>query len=143
MDDVRRKLSRDFWPTLKAGLCYWPIIGMFNSRFVPVMNRPAFSSFAGVFWNVYISYQANNDGMDVGEVVCKEPLKETLNATSSGAGDPAVMPDDETVEGEPHTVNSKASRVAEGVPTKGGDAKKERAPPTGGKLMRRTSVVSM
>lgn len=140
MDDVRRKLSRDFLPTLKVGMSYWPIIGMLNSRFVAVMNRPAFSSFAGVFWNVCISYQANNDGMDVGDVVLKEPLN-TISS-SSRAGDPAVMPDDadddDSAESESHTLNSKA---AEG---RGGDAKKRTPSSTGGeKIVRRTSVVSM
>ncbi|CAN0469203.1 unnamed protein product, partial [Laminaria digitata] len=76
MDDVRRKLSHDFAPTLKNGLCYWPLVGMLNAAFVPVLSRPAVSSFAGVFWNVYISYQANHNGMEVGELSVVYPLTE-------------------------------------------------------------------
>lgn len=68
MDDVRHRLSQDFIPTLKTGACYWPFIGALNSAFIPVLSRPAFSSFTGVFWNVYISYQANHNGMEVGDV---------------------------------------------------------------------------
>lgn len=68
MSDVYRKLSRDFLPTLKNAVLFWPLVSVVNSVFVPVLSRPAFSSFMGVFWNVYISYQANHNGMEVGEL---------------------------------------------------------------------------
>ena len=83
MDDVRRKLSHDFAPTLKNGLCYWPLVGMLNAAFVPVLSRPAVSSFAGVFWNVYISYQANHNGMEVGELSVVYPLTEAESAPAA------------------------------------------------------------
>lgn len=54
-------------PTLKNAVLFWPVVSVFNSVFVPVLSRPVFSSFMGVFWNVYISYQANHNGMEVGE----------------------------------------------------------------------------
>jgi len=68
LNDVHRKLSRDYMPTLKNALLFWPMVSVVNSAFVPVLTRPIFSSFVGVFWNVYISYQANHNGMEVGEV---------------------------------------------------------------------------
>lgn len=68
LDDVHKKLSRDYVPTLKTALLFWPLVSVVNSAFVPVLSRPIFSSSVGVFWNVYISYQANHNGMKVGEV---------------------------------------------------------------------------
>lgn len=68
MSDVYRKLSRDFLPTLQNAVLFWPLVSVVNSVFVPVLSRPIFSSFMGVFWNVYISYQANHNGMEVGEM---------------------------------------------------------------------------
>ncbi|CAM9149632.1 unnamed protein product [Pylaiella littoralis] len=101
-DDVYRKLSRDFVPTLKNALLFWPLISVVNSALIPVLSRPIFSSFAGVFWNVYISYQANHNGMDVGElsvvysqteeregvltkVVVEKAVEETAVATTAAA----------------------------------------------------------
>ena len=55
-------------PTLKNAVLFWPLVSVVNSAFVPVLSRPMFSSFMGVFWNVYISYQANHNGMEVGEM---------------------------------------------------------------------------
>ncbi len=68
LTDVHRKLERDYVPTLKNALLFWPLVSVVNSAFVPVLSRPIFSSSVGVFWNVYISYQANHNGMEVGEV---------------------------------------------------------------------------
>ncbi|CAM9241685.1 unnamed protein product, partial [Hapterophycus canaliculatus] len=86
MTDVRRKLSRDFLPTLKNALLFWPLVSVLNSKFVPVLNRPVVSSFAGVFWNVYISYQANHNGMEVGELSEVFPLTEQEDRALREAG---------------------------------------------------------
>ncbi|CAM9338442.1 unnamed protein product [Ectocarpus fasciculatus] len=75
MGDVRNKLSRDFTPTLKNAILFWPVVSVINSTFVPVLSRPVFSSFVGVFWNVYISYQANHNGMEVGELSVVYPAE--------------------------------------------------------------------
>lgn len=148
MDDVRRKLSRELVPTLKNGVCYWPLVGMLNSAFVPVLSRPAMSSFAGVFWNVYISYQANNNGMEVGELSVVYPSTEAAESTraalrsevgpkfaSNGGG------------GEKVSVSAKG-----GVDSQGKNASGEEEDPAAGgrgcvkkksNLVRRTTVVSM
>ncbi|CAM9758048.1 unnamed protein product [Scytosiphon promiscuus] len=86
MSDVRRKLSRDFVPTLKNALLFWPLVSVLNSKFVSVLNRPVVSSFAGVFWNVYISYQANHNGMEVGELSEVFPLTEEEDRALREAG---------------------------------------------------------
>lgn len=76
MGDVRTKLSRDFTPTLNNAILFWPVVSVINSAFVPVLSRPVFSSFVGVFWNVYISYQANHNGMEVGELSVVYPAEQ-------------------------------------------------------------------
>lgn len=144
MDDARRKLSHDFVPTLKNGLCYWPLVGVLNSAFVPVLSRPAMSSFAGVFWNVYISYQANHNGMDVGELSVVYPLTEAESARVAlrSEGGPSFAS------------NSGGGEVSAstkgGVDSKGKDSSGEEGGPAGGRgdvkkgtLVRRTTVVSM
>lgn len=133
MDDVRRRLSQDFVPTVKTGLCYWPIVGMFNAAFVPVMNRPAFSSFAGVFWNVYISYQANYHGMEVGEVSIVYPLPaaESVRATRRSSEEAAVVSGGKVIEKSTSSFG------------KDGNAAKERTGSKIGTIVRRTSVVSI
>jgi Mpv17 / PMP22 family len=59
LKDAAVRVKRDLPATATAGACYWPFIGLAQSRFVPVYNRPAVGSFAGLFWNIYLSHQAN------------------------------------------------------------------------------------
>jgi Mpv17 / PMP22 family len=59
LKDAAVRVKRDLPATATAGACYWPFIGVAQSRFVPVYNRPAVGSFAGLFWNIYLSHQAN------------------------------------------------------------------------------------
>ncbi|CAM9579939.1 unnamed protein product [Phaeothamnion confervicola] len=61
------KLKSEVPPTLAAGLCYWPVIGIFQYRFVDLINRPVFGSFAGIFWNTFLSHQANAPPLSVDE----------------------------------------------------------------------------
>jgi Mpv17 / PMP22 family len=59
LKDAAVRVKRDLPATVTAGACYWPFIGLAQSRFVPVYNRPAVGSFAGLVWNIYLSHQAN------------------------------------------------------------------------------------
>lgn len=147
MDDVRRKLSHDFAPTLKNGLCYWPLVGMLNAAFVPVLSRPAVSSFAGVFWNVYISYQANHNGMEVGELSVVYPLTEAESAPAALRSKivGAKFASDGGVGGAVSESTKKG-----GVDAKGNDSSGEEGVSKGGRgdvkkgnLVRRTTAVSM
>lgn len=156
-----RKLSRDFMPTLKNGLMFWPLISVVNSAFVPVLSRPIFSSFAGVFWNVYISYQANHNGMDVGEVsVVYSQTEETesvlakaeATAVAATAAVAVATPADAVVsdvQGQGVTASSTEDAavvvVREGRPEVAGTTASDLAAirKRRGKFVRRTSVVSM
>lgn len=161
MSDVYRKLSGDFLPTLKNALLFWPMVSVVNSAFVPVLSRPIFSSFMGVFWNVYISYQANHNGMEVGEMSVMYPrsqargqeevgLAKTVVAekTAEKAAVAAVASDVKAgveanavkapavvVEGNPEA-NSESEGAAAATATP--LCRKKR-----GRIVRRTSVVSM
>mmetsp|Transcript_7639 Transcript_7639/g.11472 ORF Transcript_7639/g.11472 Transcript_7639/m.11472 type:complete len:220 (+) Transcript_7639:48-707(+) len=53
------KVKQELLETTAVASCYWPFVGMANSKFVHVSNRPAVGSVAGLFWNVYFSGKAN------------------------------------------------------------------------------------
>lgn len=91
MGDVRTKLSRDFTPTLKNAILFWPVVSVINSAFVPVLSRPVFSSFVGVFWNVYISYQANHNGMEVGELSVVYPTEQKEEEAAEASQEAATL----------------------------------------------------
>ena len=144
MDDVRRKLSHDFVPTLKNGLCYWPLVGMLNAAFVPVLSRPAMSSFAGVFWNVYISYQANHNGMEVGDLSVVYPLTEAESARAAVRSEGGAMFASASGGG------AVSSSTEGGVDAKGKESSGEEGGPASGRgyvkkgnLVRRATAVSM
>ncbi|CAM9698383.1 unnamed protein product [Ectocarpus sp. 4 AP-2014] len=164
MGDVRTKLSRDFTPTLKNAVLFWPVVSVINSAFVPVLSRPAFSSFVGVFWNVYISYQANHNGMEVGELSVVYPAEQKEEGEEEAAvvtGAAAVALAEKAAEKKAVaaamaavSAGEKAAGISvgasanaatgagetaggeEGVPTE--PVRKKR-----GRFVRRTSVVSM
>ncbi|CAM9868679.1 unnamed protein product [Discosporangium mesarthrocarpum] len=69
--DVRVKLEGELVPTLKVSTCFWPLVGIVSFRFIPVINRPAMNGFAGFFWNIYLSHQANHGSLTLGEEVVK------------------------------------------------------------------------
>ncbi|KAG5190695.1 hypothetical protein JKP88DRAFT_352606 [Tribonema minus] len=77
-DAVDRKIRQDLLETTAAGACYWPFVGLLNSRFVPVTNRPVVGSFAGLFWNIYLSHKANESDLVVD--VALTPEQEVLLA---------------------------------------------------------------
>eukprot|EP00903_Cladosiphon_okamuranus_P018173 g16720.t1 len=167
LNDVTRKLSQDFVPTLKNAVVFWPVVSVFNSLFVPLLSRPMFSSFMGVFWNVYISYQANHNGMEVGEMsvvyprssqtqrqeevvaLVKEAVVEKKKAAEKTAVVAALAPG---VNGARVEVSSVTAPVlaSEGNPeatSEGEDGATSDAAPPGrkrrGRVVRRTSVMSM
>lgn len=167
MSDVYRKLSRDFMPTLKNAVLFWPLVSVVNSAFVPVLSRPMFSSFMGVFWNVYISYQANHNGMEVGEMSVLYPrssqeqrqdaaaLLKTAVAEKTTGKAAAVAGVASVVNGAGAAANSVAAPVVAGKgkpeatseSEDGAAAATAAATPPGrkrrGRIVRRTSVVSM
>lgn len=72
-DDARRCLARDLVPTMQVGILFWPAVGIMCSRFVPVMNRPAANSVAGLFWSMFMSHRANSGGMEPGIIATGTP----------------------------------------------------------------------
>lgn len=143
MNDVHEKLSRDLLPTVLNAFCYWPVVSVINTLFVPVISRPAMSSFAGVFWNVYISYQANHNGMEIGEVSEVSMMESeagtvpgTVELLSPGHGDTKVAVKEKAREDNSKTVSIEKEAEVEGQ-AKGAHRQ------TKGRVVRRTSVVSV
>jgi protein Mpv17 len=54
--DVKEKLDKEFWPTLKANWMLWPGAQLVNFGMVPVPYQVLFSNFVALFWNAYLSY---------------------------------------------------------------------------------------
>ena len=144
MEDVQHKLFRDLTPTIKNAYCYWPVVSVMNTLFVSVINRPAMSSFAGVFWNIYMSYQANHNGLDLGEVSEVLPLVEAepvpVTAGQSPLRKEMAVARKEVREGES---NAKMSAEQEADAGKDGKPMEAQSRKTKRALVRKTTVVSM
>lgn len=152
MEDVRCRLSEDLGPTIKIGICYWPTVGILCSRFVPVMNRPGVSSIAGLFWNIYISHQANHKQVtDEGTPVshssenAKAPDEDTLRDSTTGAVGVVNAP---AVGTTSEATSLKTETRARSVKSNDGDTKSASDKDTSErrerqKLVRRTTCLSM
>ena len=57
---IQAKISHDLIPTYLTGACIFPPIMFLNFKFVPEGWRPSMWAVVGACWNVYLSYQANN-----------------------------------------------------------------------------------
>lgn len=146
MSDVCRKLSGDFLPTLKNAVLFWPMVSVVNSAFVPVLSRPMFSSFMGVFWNVYISYQANHNGMEVGEMSVVYPpsqereqekvalVAKTATATATATGAAAATATGNAAGKEAVAAAAAAAAVVKRAGAEGGSSVK--APAVAGEAKR-------
>ena len=58
---AKEKIQKDVPQSILWGLCYWPIFGFFNYRFVHVSYRPMSGSIAGIIWNSIMSNQTNKE----------------------------------------------------------------------------------
>mmetsp|Transcript_1297 Transcript_1297/g.2164 ORF Transcript_1297/g.2164 Transcript_1297/m.2164 type:complete len:192 (+) Transcript_1297:167-742(+) len=62
--DAQEKVASETIPTIINSIPYWGTVHALNYRYTPVHNRPVLSSVAGVFWNIYFSWQANKSGKE-------------------------------------------------------------------------------
>ncbi|WCJ35531.1 Peroxisomal membrane 22 kDa (Mpv17/PMP22) family protein [Euphorbia peplus] len=58
-DEIAARLKRDVIPTLKAGLCYWPICDFFTYKCVPPHLQPLVNSSCAYLWTIYLTYMAS------------------------------------------------------------------------------------
>lgn len=59
MDDIKRKLKEDLYPTVKYNFSVWVPAQFINFNFVPPHLQVLFANIVGFFWNIYLSYAAN------------------------------------------------------------------------------------
>jgi hypothetical protein len=58
-------ITSNLLSTWRCGLQYWPFVHTINFGLVPPLYQPLFSSFASLYWQVVLSYYANNiEGKD-------------------------------------------------------------------------------
>lgn len=67
--DIARLLRRDMGPMLATSYAIWPAVQIVNFRFVPLRHRVLVINVVCLFWNTYVSWQAEQklDDDDVTE----------------------------------------------------------------------------
>lgn len=53
------KIRDSLVDTWAAGFCYWPFVNLIVFRFITLEHRAVCNVFAGIAWNVYLSFQVN------------------------------------------------------------------------------------
>ncbi|KAI5059196.1 hypothetical protein GOP47_0025515 [Adiantum capillus-veneris] len=66
-DEIFSRLKRDFVPTIRSGLMYWPICDFITYRYVPVHLQPLVSNSFSFLWTIYFTYMACSRKV---EIVC-------------------------------------------------------------------------
>ncbi|KAL0477333.1 SYM1 [Acrasis kona] len=56
VDDLKKKLEKDMWPTLVANWKLWPAVQFVNFALVPLAYRVLVVNFVSILWNAYLSY---------------------------------------------------------------------------------------
>ena len=54
-DDIKRKVEKEFWPTLQAGFKVWPAVQLVNMYFVPALYQTTTLDFVCFFWDMYMT----------------------------------------------------------------------------------------
>ncbi|KAJ6808421.1 putative PXMP2/4 family protein 4 [Iris pallida] len=57
--EIFARLKRDFIPTIKSGLVYWPVCDFITFKFIPVRLQPLVSNSFSYLWTIYITYMAS------------------------------------------------------------------------------------
>ncbi|MCO5569126.1 hypothetical protein L7F22_022834 [Adiantum nelumboides] len=57
-DEIVSRLKRDFFPTIRSGLMYWPVCDFITYRYVPVHLQPLVSNSFSFVWTIYFTYMA-------------------------------------------------------------------------------------
>ncbi|CAF0855707.1 unnamed protein product [Didymodactylos carnosus] len=60
-EEIKLKIVHHMPQTFLLGNCYWPFVSFINFRYIPLNYRPFLGTFAGMFWNIYVSTIANKD----------------------------------------------------------------------------------
>ena len=63
MQDTKQELDKKLWPTMYANWKVWPLLQVFNFTCVPVHLQVFYVNFMQVWWNVYLSYMKNCEGV--------------------------------------------------------------------------------
>lgn len=64
-DEIVSRLKRDFIPTIRSGLMYWPLCDFITYRYVPVHLQPLVSNSFSFVWTIYFTYMACSRKVEV------------------------------------------------------------------------------
>jgi hypothetical protein len=59
VQQIKAKLSADFFPTLTRSMTFWGSIGLLNYSVVPLMHRATLITCCSLLWNSYLSIVVN------------------------------------------------------------------------------------
>eukprot|EP00250_Pteridium_aquilinum_P003369 c13680_g1_i1 orf=140-889(+) len=64
-DEIVSRIKRDFIPTIRSGLMYWPVCDFITYRYVPVHLQPLVSNSFSFLWTIYFTYMACSRKVEV------------------------------------------------------------------------------
>ncbi len=53
-EQIQQRFQAAFLPTMVAGSGFWPLVNIFNFRFVPSTHRVLYVNGCGLVWNAYL-----------------------------------------------------------------------------------------
>ena len=63
LEKTKQELDKKLWPTMYTNWKVWPLLQLFNFTCVPVHLQVFYVNFMQVWWNVYLSYMKNCEGV--------------------------------------------------------------------------------
>jgi len=57
--NLKQRFRNEFFPTMKKGVSYWPLVHILGTFRLPVMHQPLFAHVASVYWNGVLSFHAH------------------------------------------------------------------------------------
>lgn len=75
-EDVKEKLRHNWWDTLKANWCVWPMFQFFNFNYVPVKFNLLSVNVFSIVWNTFLSFK--NSGGSVAILDDEEHVLEKI-----------------------------------------------------------------
>jgi hypothetical protein len=59
LSGLYQRFRDEFFPTLKKGVTYWPLVHFLGTFRLPVKHQPLFAHVASVYWNGVLSFHAH------------------------------------------------------------------------------------
>lgn len=64
LNDAKKKVEQNWWPTLKTAWCLWIPVQTINMALMPVNQRLLFVNVVSIFWNTFLSIVSASGAKD-------------------------------------------------------------------------------